>query len=158
MIKVSAIAAIGKNNVIGKKNELLWRIPDDLRRFKKLTMGHPVVMGRKTYESIGQPLPGRDNIVITRDLSFRPDGVSIFNTVDDALRYAKSLSDESFIIGGGEIYKQTLPQIDRLYLTLIDDEKEGDVFFPDYSEFKKETFREERRHEGLKYTWINLER
>lgn len=159
MTKVSAIAAIGKNRELGKGNNLLWRIPHDLARFKSITMGHPVIMGRKTFESIGRPLPGRPNIIITRDKSFEAEGCLVTHSIEDAFEEAKDLDDEEvFIIGGGEIYKQAMPYVDKLYLTLIHDEKEGDVFFPDYSEFTKETFREEHEYEGLKYTWVDLER
>ena len=159
MAKVNAIDAIGKNRELGKSNNLLWRIPHDLARFKRITMGHPIIMGRKTFESIGKPLPGRPNIIITRDKSFEAEGCLVTHSIEDALDEAKELDDdEVFIIGGGEIYKQALPQTDKLYLTLIHDEKEGDVFFPDYSEFTKETFCEEHEHEGLKYTWVDLER
>ena len=159
MAKVSAIVAIGIGNVIGKDNELLWRIPDDLERFKKLTIGHPIIMGRKTFGSIGRPLPGRPNIIITRDKNFEAAGCLVVHSIEDAIEEAKDLDDEEiFIIGGGEIYKQALPQIEKLYLTLINDKKEGDVFFPDYSEFTKEVSREEREHEGLKYTWVDLEK
>ena len=159
MTKVSAIVAISKNNVIGRDNNLIWRIPDDLKRFKNLTMGHPIIMGRKTFESIGKRLPGRTNIIVTRNKKFFGDGLVVVHSVEDALNKAKELDDgEIFIIGGGEIYKQTLPYTDKLYLTLINDAADGNVFFPDYREFTKETFREEREFEGLKYTWVDLER
>lgn len=159
MTRVSAIAAIGKNRELGKGNNLLWCIPHDLARFKSITMGHPVIMGRKTFESIGRPLPGRPNIIITRDKSFEAEGCLVTHSIEDAFEEAKDLDDEEvFIIGGGEIYKQAMPYVDKLYLTLIHDEKESDVFFPDYSEFTKETFREEHEYEGLKYTWVDLER
>jgi len=157
-MKVNIIAALGKNNVIGKDNGLIWRIPDDLARFKQLTVPHPIIMGRKTFESIGRPLPGRTNIIVTREENFLADGCVVTHSVDDAIKKAKKLDDEIFIIGGGEIYKQTLPYADKLYLTLVDNKEEGDIFFPDYSEFKKEISREEREYEGLKYTWVDLER
>ena len=159
MVKVSAIAAIGKSRELGKGNNLLWRIPNDLARFKRITMGHPVIMGRKTFESIGRPLADRENIIITRSENFTAQGCIITHSIKDAITKAKELDDrEVFVIGGGEIYKQALPHIQKLYLTLIDDVKEGDVFFPDYSEFTKETFREEHEYEGLKYAWVDLER
>jgi len=159
MVKVSAIAAIGKNRELGKGNNLLWRIPHDLARFKRITMGHPVIMGRKTFESIGTPLADRENIIITRSEDFTAAGCIITHSIKDAITKAKELDDrEVFVIGGGEIYKQAMPHIQKLYLTLIDDVKEGDVFFPDYSEFTKETFREEREYEGLKYVFVDLKR
>ncbi|KKW16678.1 MAG: Dihydrofolate reductase [Parcubacteria group bacterium GW2011_GWA1_50_14] len=156
---ISAIAAIGKNNVIGQNNDLVWKIPDDLARFREITKGHPVIMGRRTFESIGRPLPDRTNIVISREKDYAPEGVSVVYSVDEAIEKAKSLgNDEIFVIGGGEIYRQFMPYTDKLYLTIIDAEADGDVFFPDYSEFQKETFREERDYSGLKYAWVNLER
>ena len=159
MAKISAIAAIGKNRVIGKGNDLVWKIPDDLARFRAITKGHPVIMGRRTFESIGKPLPDRKNIVISRDKDYAPEGVITVYSVEDALEKAKSFrNNEIFVIGGGEIYKQMLPYTDKLYLTIIDSEADGDVFFPDYSEFTKETFREEREYNGIKYAWVNLEK
>lgn len=134
-ITVAAIAAMSKNLVIGKDNKLLWHIPDDFRHFKQTTMGKPVIMGRKTYESIGKPLPGRINIVITS----KPESVSgdiiTVGTVEEAINKGKEIAtqsgvDEVFIIGGGQIYEAALPQTDRIYLTVINQEYEGDTFFP----------------------------
>ena len=161
--RISVVVAIGRNRAIGKNNQLLWHISYDLKRFKELTLGHPVVMGRKTFESIvailGKPLPGRTNIVVTRDQAWNYPGAEVRHTVEEALEFARTLDDEEVHIGGGtELYKQALPYVDRLYLTLIDDEKEGDTFFPDYSEFTKELSREEREWNGLRYTWLTLER
>lgn len=148
--RISMIAALGRNRALGNGNELLWRIPDDLRRFKALTMGHPIIMGRKTFESIGKPLPGRTNLVVSRA------GLSL----EDAIAQAKALdTEEVFVIGGAQIYEQALPYADRLYLTLIDDEKEADVFFPEYETiFTKVIAEESREHEGLKYRWVDLEK
>jgi dihydrofolate reductase len=165
MAQVSAIAAIGRKRVLGKDNELLWHIPDDLKRFKQLTLGHPVIMGRKTFESIlaslGKPLPGRANIVVTRDVAWKHEGAIAAASIEDAIMKAAKEpgSDEIFIGGGGEIYRQALPFIDKLYLTLIEDDKEGDSFFPEYeSEFAKVVADEAREYEGLKYRWVDLER
>jgi dihydrofolate reductase len=159
MANISAIAALGKNNLIGRTDGLVWRIPEDLKRFKALTMGHPVIMGRKTYDSIGRALPGRTNIVITKNKDFSAEGCIVANSVDEAIEKAKEAGEgEIFIIGGGEIYKQALPYTDKLYLTLVKDSQDGNVFFPDYSDFTKETFREEREYKGLKYSWVDLER
>lgn len=162
---ISVIAAIGRNRVLGKDNKLLWRIPDDLKRFKALTLGHPVIMGRKTFESIlaslGKPLPGRTNIVVTRDASWQHEGVIAASSIEDAIEKAKEATggEEIFIGGGGQIYTEALPLVDKLYLTLIDDEKEGDSFFPPYeSAFTKVIFEEERESEGLRYRWVDLER
>lgn len=167
--KVSIVVAVGRdsqhNHVIGCKNELLWPISDDLKRFKSLTMGHPVIMGRKTFESIvariGKPLPGRTNIVITRDPDYSYEGAEVFGSLEAALARARELDQNEIFIGGGtEVYRQALPHVNKLYVTYIDDEKEGDSFFPPFeSEFTKETFREERQTpEGLRYTWVDLER
>ncbi len=148
--RVSIIAAIGRNREIGKGNQLLWHISDDLKRFKQITLGHPVLMGRKTFESIlsvlGKPLPGRQNVVITRDPSWKYEGVIVARSIEEALERAGALDqDEIFIGGGGEIWKQSLPYVDKLYLTLIEDEREGDVFFPEYEHtFTKKTFEEKR--------------
>ncbi|MBL8158491.1 dihydrofolate reductase [bacterium] len=165
MARVSAIAAIGRNRVLGKDNQLLWHIPDDLKRFKEITSGHPIIMGRKTFESIlaslGKPLPGRTNIVVTRDASWQHEGVLTAASIEDAIMKAAKApgADEVFIGGGGEIYRQALPFTDRLYLTLIEDDKEGDSFFPEYeNEFTKVVSDETREHEGLKYRWVDLER
>lgn len=162
--KISVIVAIGKNRAIGKDNQLLWQIPGDLPRFKKLTSGHPVVMGRKTWESIPEkfrPLPGRTNIVITRDSSYDAPGAVRAQSFPEALSLARDAegSDEIFAIGGQQVYECALPFATNLYLTLVDDEKEGDAFFPSYEDqFTKETFREERGQDGLAYAWVDLER
>ncbi|MEX0934789.1 MAG: dihydrofolate reductase [Candidatus Paceibacterota bacterium] len=160
---ISAIAAIGENTrALGKDNDLLWRIPDDHKRLKKITMGHPLIMGRKTWESIPEkyrPLPGRTNIVLTRNEKYSAPGAILAHSLKDALDRAREEDNEEiFIFGGEKIYTQALPQTQRLYLMLVDSDKEGDTFFPDYSEFTKETFRKEGEHEGIKYTWVNLER
>ena len=127
---ISLIAAMARNRVIGKDGKLPWRIPEDLKRFKKLTTGHCVVMGRKTFDSIGKPLPNRTNIVITRDKSWRADGVVVAHSLDEALGLASG--DEVFVIGGGEIYAAALPKASKLYLTLVEGQWEGDAFFPEY--------------------------
>lgn len=135
-IRVVLVAAIARNGVIGAGGDLVWRISDDLKWFKKKTLGKPIVMGRKTFESIGKPLPGRDNIVISRRADFAPAGVIVARTVEEALQLGRewaraSDADEVCVIGGGEIYAQTLPIADRVYLTRVDAEPEGDVYFPD---------------------------
>jgi dihydrofolate reductase len=165
--RISVVVAVGCDKegrpVIGKNNQLLWHIPDDLKRFKQLTLGHPVVMGRKTFESIidvlGKPLPGRTNIVVTRDTSWSYPDVLVYHSLPEALSKAWELDSEEIFIGGGtELYKQILPDLNRIYLTVIDDEKEGDTFFPDYSDFKKVGPEENREWNGLRYTWVTLER
>lgn len=157
---VSAIAAISENDRgIGKDNDLLWKIPADLKRFKEITFGHPIIMGRKNFESIGRALPGRMNIIVTRDTEYRRENCVIAHSIEDAIARAKMLDQEEvFIIGGGEIYTQALPMTDRLYLTLIHAEKPADVFFPDYSEFVNVISEEKGEHEGIPYTFVTLSR
>ncbi len=155
--RISAIAAISKNRVIGKDNGLIWAIPEDLRRFKQLTTGHAVIMGRKTYESIGKPLPNRTNIIITRDKNFTASGCIITNSLDEAFKQADN-DTEIFVIGGGQIYEQALSKIDRLYLTVIDQEAEGDTYFPAYDNFTKVVENTPGSFEGLHYTYLTLEK
>jgi dihydrofolate reductase len=163
---VSIIAAIGQGRALGKNNELLWRIPDDLKRFKALTTGHPLIMGRKTFESLGKPLPNRTNIVImyaTEDWRNNPrydfENVVVAHSLEEAIEKAKTLDEEIFIGGGAMIYTQALPLADRLYLTLIDDKKDADVYFPAYETiFTKKIKEENREFNGLKYQWVDLER
>ena len=165
---ISIIAAVGRNNrAIGKAGALLWRISDDLKRFKVLTTGHTVIMGRKTFDSIGKALPNRTNIVITRNSDFKAERVTVAKSLEEAIRLAQTLAQanhknsEIFVIGGGEIYRQALQLSDKLYLTLVESEAEGDTFFPDWRKgFTKEVFREERtdRKSGLKYAWVDVER
>ncbi|MCL4209562.1 MAG: dihydrofolate reductase [Phycisphaeraceae bacterium] len=127
---LSLIAAISKNGVIGRDGGLPWRLPDDLRRFKHLTMGHHVVMGRRTFDEIKRPLPGRTNIVITRDRSWAHEGVQVAHSLDEAIAGISPDETEAFIIGGGEIYALALPRADRLYLTRVEATIEGDTYFP----------------------------
>jgi dihydrofolate reductase len=136
---ISQIVVIGKNKAIGCKNRLLWNIPEDMARFKKITTGHPIVMGRKTYESIGRPLPGRTNIIISRNKDLEIKGCLTTDSLESALKIAKESpgSDEIFIIGGGQIFEESLGISDKLYLTVVDDEPPADTYFPDYSVFQK---------------------
>lgn len=125
------IAAVARNGVIGVDGELPWSIPADLRRFKRLTLGNAVIMGRATFESIGRPLPDRTNIVLTRNPAYRPDGVEVANSVPAAIAIAEELGGtDIFIIGGGGVYNQFLEHVDRMELTLVDAEPQGDVRFP----------------------------
>lgn len=160
--RISIIVAHSKNMAIGKANSLLWRLPDDLKRFKTLTSGHPVIMGRKTWESLPEkfrPLPGRTNIVVTRDASYRAPGALVASSIEDAISLAGEFegSEEIFVIGGAEVYKAALPLANRLYVTEVDMEVDGDAFFPHYPEFK-ETSRENGEHDGLKYSYVILEK
>lgn len=157
--RVSIIVAVGKNRELGKKNELIWRIPDDLKRFKRLTTGHPIIMGRKTYESIGRPLPDRTNIVVTRGEVEIP-GCTVAHSFEEALGVAGEKDvEEIFIIGGAQLYAEAIPQTDRLYLTLIDaEDADADAFFPDYAEFKNILEREDHPEHTPPYSWITLGR
>jgi len=136
-MKISLIVAVSRNGVIGIDNQLPWHLPEDLKYFKSVTMGKPIIMGRKTYDSIGRPLPGRTNIVITRDSSWQAEGVEVAQTLAQAmtlgrLACANAGADEAMVIGGEQIYRMTLPAADRLYLTEVQAEVEGDAFFPEF--------------------------
>ncbi|NTX00373.1 MULTISPECIES: dihydrofolate reductase [Myxococcus] len=131
-MKLSAIVALASNRVIGAHNQLPWRLPADLARFKRLTMGHTLIMGRKTYDSIGRPLPGRAFIVVTRQQDFAPDGVTVAHSVEQALQQARARGDdEVFIAGGADLYAQTMDRVQRLYLTRIARDYPGDILFPE---------------------------
>lgn len=167
--RICIVVAIGKNRELGKDGKLLWHIPDDLKRFKALTKGHPIIFGRKTFESVlgynkGKPLPERANIVVTRNPSafqgLPLDGVVFCSTLEEALERAAALDPEEIHIGGGaQLYEQILPKTDKLFLTLVDDDKDADTFFPPYADqFTKKTFEEKREWNGLQYAWLDLER
>lgn len=154
---VSLIAAMSTNRVIGRDNAIPWNIPEDMVRFRELTLGHAVVMGRKTFESIGRPLPGRLNIVMTRQTGFAVAGVSIAASLQEALFLAEGVG-EIFICGGGDIYQQALPFAGRIYLTLLDCEIDGDSYFPS---FQMKDFKEIYRETialNPSVDWILLER
>lgn len=145
---VSAIVAVSKNGVIGQNGQIPWYLPADLKYFKKITMGHPVIMGRKSFVSIGRPLPGRENIVITRDIYFAASGCLIARNIAEAIEIAASTGKkEAFIIGGGEIYQQSIALWDKLYLTRVDIEVKGDVFFPELDWEQWEMISEEEHQE-----------
>lgn len=132
-MKIFIIAAKAENNVIGKSNDLVWKLPSDFRRFKSLTTGHHLLMGRKTFESLGKPLPNRTHLVITRNKNYEvPDGHYVFESVEQAMIYCKkSELNELFVIGGGEIYAQTIDLADELILTEVAVSPDGDAFFPE---------------------------
>jgi dihydrofolate reductase len=150
---ITLIAAVAKNNVIGSKNDLPWYLPEDLKRFKQITLGHTVLMGRKTYDSIiarlGKPLPERKSVVITRNKDFAaPEGVQVFNSLDEAL--TKLQNQDIYVIGGAQIFQQIMPKADKMFLTLVDKEYPGDTFFPKidpdiWEQTKKEV------HEGFSF-------
>jgi dihydrofolate reductase len=134
-MRVSLIAALARNRVIGRDNRLPWRLPADLRRFKQLTMGHTLLVGRKTFESIGRPLPGRTMLVASRKPGYAPEGVRVVRSVQEALDAARERGEtELFVAGGAEIYHQTLPVADRLHFTRIEEDVPGDAYFPEYDE------------------------
>lgn len=130
-MNLTLIAAMGQGRVIGKDNDLIWHLPDDLKHFKNLTKGHHVIMGRKTYESMGRPLPARTNIVITRQKDFKAPGCILVHTLEEAIRKAEGDS-QPFVIGGGEIYKQALKYAQTIELTVVDAEFDGDTYFPEF--------------------------
>ena len=130
-MKLSLIAAIDEGHLIGSEGGMPWHLPADMKNFRRVTMGKPIIMGRKTYESIGRPLPGRTNIVLTRSAEFHAEGVVTANTLQQALDYAAT-EDEVMIIGGSTIYELALPGADRLYLTYVENSFEGDAWFPDF--------------------------
>lgn len=157
--KISIICCIAKNLGIGKDNKLLWNIPEDLKHFKKITEGHVVIMGSKTFDSMGKPLPKRTNIVVANDINYKADGCLMARSLEEAFEIGKKLEKkEIFIIGGGSIYKQTIGLADKLYLTVVDDSPQADTFFPDYSEFKKVISSEPASNEKYSFTYLELER
>ncbi len=128
---VSAIAAIGNNGVIGREGRLPWHLPDDLKRFRAITWGKPIIMGRKTHESLGRALPGRTNIVLTRSPAYQAPGCTVVDSSDEALTQARSSgAEEVLIIGGSEVFRQFMPLCEKVYLTIVEGDFEGDVFFP----------------------------
>lgn len=164
-VPVVIVAGIGeRTRAIGKDNQILFHVPDDLKRFKELSMGHPVIMGRKTFESIvamiKKPLPGRTNIVVTRDENYTYEGALVAHSLEEGLEMAASEGPKEIHIGGGaEMYRQALPYVDKLFLTLFDDDREGDSSFPEYTNDFKEVFRHGvREHDVVKYEWVDFER
>ena len=160
-MRISAIAIISQNRGLGFENHLLFHVPGELPRFKKITMGHPVIMGRKTHESIGRNLPGRTNIIITRDSAYQVEGAIVVHSLDEALHIAQSAegNDEVFILGGGQIFTEALPKTDRLYMTIVDTEAKADTFFPEYeSEFTKKITEEEKTDWEYPYRFVTLEK
>jgi dihydrofolate reductase len=160
-MKISLIAAMAQNRVIGRDNQLPWRLSADLQHFKALTLGKPIIMGRKTWESLGRPLPGRTNIVITRDIGYQAEGCVVVHSVEQALEVAAG-SDEVMVIGGANLYRQLLDRADRLYLTLVKADIEGDAWFPEFDPTQwRETERESHSRDNkneFDYEFVLLER
>ena len=154
---ISLIAALGKNHVIGNENSLIWKIPNDMKRFREITNGKPVIMGRKTFESIGRPLPNRTNIIITNDKNYKARGCIVVHSLNDALEASKS-ADEIMVIGGAQIYSQFLPLADKMYLTIIDADFEGDAYFPKFDEKEWKIVGKEDHSDNYNYSFVDFER
>lgn len=154
MTRVTLIAALGRNRVIGAHGDMPWHLPEDLAHFKATTMGHPMIMGRRTFEAIGRPLPGRRSIVVTRARQWRRPGVEIAHSLDEALALAGPV-DEVFVVGGGEIYAQALPLATRMVLTEVDAEPEGDTWFPAW---EPEQWREVARDDRDGFAFVTYDR
>ena len=164
-IPIVIVVGMGKSRrVIGKENGLLWHVPADMKRFKALTLGHPIIMGRKTFESIleilGKPLPGRTNIVVTRDQNYHHDGVKVAHSLEEAITFAQSENPTEIHIGGGaEMYRQALPLVYRLHITWFFDDKDGDTFFPEFeSDFVATTEHSIQEYDNLKFQWVDYVR
>lgn len=155
---VSVIVSIGPNREIGKNNRLLWNIPEDLQNFKKITNGHPVIMGQNTYFSIGKPLPNRTNIVVTLDKDLKVPGCEVVYSIPEAIKLAKKYDDgEIFIIGGASIYAQTIELADKLYVTMVEGKFDADTFFPEYKHLFKKIISERKENcSGYKCTFLEL--
>ncbi len=162
--RIAYVVAMDENLVIGRDNDLPWRLPDDMRWFREKTLGKPCIMGRKTYDSLPErfrPLPGRLNIVVTRNSAYQAPGAVIAHSVDEALRAAGDV-EEVIVVGGGDLFRRLLPVVDRLYLTQVRGSVVGDIFFPPFDMAQwRETFRQEHpadeRH-PLPFTWLILDR
>ena len=161
-MKISLIVAMANNRVIGLDNKMPWHLSADLKKFKSITMGSPILMGRKTYESIGRPLPGRTNMIISRNLDYQQEGCLVFNDLNTALETASQSTKEVFIIGGSDLYKAILPLANVIYLTLINKDFQGDTFFPeiDFNEWS-EVAREDIKDDPsvyFSYSFLKLEK
>ena len=162
-MKLSLIVAVAKNGVIGNNNQLIWHLPNDLKQFKRLTTGHCIIMGRKTFDSIGKPLPNRTSIIISRNLDFQIQGCITVSSLENAILEAKKIeTEETFIIGGAEIYRLALPTVDKVYLTEVHHAYEGDTFFPEidkniWHETHREDFEKDEKH-LVNYSFVELGR
>ena len=161
--KIIAIAAIDRNRGIGRNQDLIFKIPEDMKRFREVTTGHPVIAGRKNFETFSpsrRPLPHRPNIIVTRDPAYTAEGCIVVHSVEEALAEARKLDNEKiYIIGGGEIYKAALPYTDELDLTLIDDERPADTYFPEYeTEFMNLISEKKSEYQGIPFRYVVLKR
>jgi dihydrofolate reductase len=158
---ISLVVAMDRNRLIGRNQQLPWRLPADLRHFKEITMGKPILMGRKTWESIGRPLPGRTNVVVTRSTDFQAPGCIVFHSIEEALAAVGNYK-EVMVIGGAHIYQQLLPRAERIYLTLVDHAFAGDTWFPELDERDwKETSRQDHdpdQKNPYRYSFVQLQR
>ena len=162
-MKISLIVAASENNVIGRDNDLPWKLPDDMKFFVRTTKGHCILMGRKNLESFGRLLPNRTNILLTRDENYEFGGAEIFSDLEKAIAFAKNLGEEELmVIGGGEIYRQCMPFADRIYLTRVHAKIEGDVYFPELDssvwELKSEEFHDKDEKHNYDFTFKVFER
>ena len=161
-MKISLIVAMASNRVIGLSNKMPWHLSADLKKFKKITMGSPILMGRKTHESIGKPLPGRTNIIISRNPGYRQDGCLVFNDLETAMKKACESAEEVFVIGGSDVYEALLPIAGTIYLTLINKEFQGDAIFPeidlkDWSEVEREDINDDP-DAAFSYSFLRLDK
>jgi len=161
IMTISIIAALAKNRVIGKNNKLPWNLPGDLKHFKKLTLGKPIIMGQKTFESIGRPLPGRANIILSLDENFKPQGCIVAHSIEEALKILEH-EKEIMIAGGASVYKQFLHLAHKMYLTLIDADFDGDAYFPEFNwedwEVIERIENQSDKENPYKYTFLTLQR
>ena len=158
---LSIIVAVSENNVVGKENKLPWKLSADLKRLKSLTMGHHIIMGRKTWESLGKALPGRINVVITTDKNFKAEGGVVVHSLNEALAFS-SADDEIFIFGGGKIFKEAMPLVNKIYITRVHSIIDGDTFFPvldrsDWKEISREDFKADEKNQ-YNYSFVTLVR
>lgn len=162
-MKLSLIVAVAENGIIGHKNQLIWHLPNDLKQFRRLTTGHCIIMGRKTFESIGKPLPNRTSIIISRNPDFHVEGCITVHSLENAIKKALELeNEETFVIGGAEIYRLSLPKVDKIYLTEVHHIFEGDTFFPAidkniWQETKREDFETDEKH-LYQYSFVEMEK
>ncbi len=158
---ITIIAAAAENNALGKDNDLVWHLPDDFKRFKRLTSGHHIIMGRKTFESFPKLLPDRTHVIITRKDDYQPEGTIVVNSLEEALKVSK-LDEQPFIIGGGEIYEMGMDKADRIELTRVHGEFEADTFFPEIDENEwslvNEQFHEKDEKHDHSFTYLTYER
>ncbi len=160
-MKLSLIVAVAENHVIGNNNQLIWHLPNDLKQFRRLTTGHCIIMGRKTFESIGKPLPNRTSVIISRNPAFKIEGCITVDSLENAISEAKKIeNEEAFIIGGAEIYRLSLPLVDKIYLTEVHHSFEGDTTFPEidksiWQETHREDFETDEKHQ-YPYSFVEL--